>query len=135
MTHLSDISQALKSDERELFSLIATNSGEIHLQDIRTVEISSYNHDIYARDKLIARINHDRDDFVTLRWIVIINNVEIYRANTLAKCYHYIKSHYKQGTLPIQREQTESVTTTNETSYPIATECEKFGFKLHDDDI
>ena len=82
MTHLSDISQALKSDERELFSLIATNSGEILLQDIRAVEISSYSHDIYVSDKLIASINHARDDYVTLRWIVIINYDEFYRANT-----------------------------------------------------
>ncbi|GEM_PF-608952 len=135
MTHLSDIPQALKNDERELFSLIATESSEIPLQNIRTVEISPYDHNIYALHKLIASITHDSNDFVTEPWIVAVNNVEIHRANTWAKCYHYITWHYKQGTLPIQREETESAITTNDISYQIAAECEKFGFKLHDDGI
>ncbi len=133
MTHSAFKQQALDSNKRE--QLIAVDSIEIPLTDIRAVEISPYHHNIYASDKLIASITHDSHDFVTQRSIVIINNIEIHRANTWAKCYHYIKLHYNQRTLPIQREKTESATTTNDTSYQIAAECENFGFKLDHDGI
>ncbi len=132
MTHSVFKKQALDSNKRE--QLIATNSSEIPLTDIRTVEISFYDHEVYAGSQLIASITHDHDDFATQRWVVIINNVEIHRANTWAKCHHYITWHYKQGTLPIQLQETEPATT-NETSYQIAAECEKFGFELCDDGI
>jgi hypothetical protein len=36
---------------------------------------------------------------------VIVNGIEIHRANTWAKCFHYITWHFTQGTLPQQQEE------------------------------
>ncbi len=96
------------------------------------VEISFYDHEIYVDDKLIASITHDHSDFVTQPWVVIINDVEIHRANTWMKCYDYIIWHFKRGTLPKQQQEVEPVNTDNE---QIGTECKKFGFDLHDSGI
>jgi hypothetical protein len=103
--------------------------------NIRAVEISFYDHEVYVDDKLIASISHDEDDFVTQRWIVIINSVEIHRANTWAKCYNYITWHYNQGTLPTQQQQVETVTTGNSIMVEISESCEKLGLDLYEDGI
>ncbi|GEM_PF-4567165 len=112
-SELNEAVQEQTEAQAELESGLEQNVQAIVPEIFKTVEISYYGHNIYASDKLIASITHDSDDFVTQPWIVAINNVEIHRANTWAKCYHYITWHYKKGTLPIQREKTESVTTTN----------------------
>jgi hypothetical protein len=65
-----------KSVQETTKDLLASES------DIRAVEISFYDHEIYAGDKLIASITHDSDDFVTQRWVVMVNGLEIHRANT-----------------------------------------------------
>ena len=107
MTHLTFKKQALDSNKRE--ELITTDSRRIILHDIRAVELSFYNHEIYTGSKLIASITYDHDDLVTQPWLVVINDVKIHRANTWAKCYHYITWHYEQGTLPIQPQETKFV--------------------------
>ncbi|MGF1673447.1 MAG: hypothetical protein ACFCUV_07150, partial [Rivularia sp. (in: cyanobacteria)] len=98
MTHLSDIPQVLKSDLHKFRSQTATDLKTSDESSIRTVEISFYDHEIHVDDKLIANITHDHSDFVTQRWVVVINDVEIHRANTWMKCYDYIIWHYKKGT-------------------------------------
>jgi hypothetical protein len=100
MKHLVSSSQALKSHKRD--RLMVKNWSGIPEGNIRTVEISFYDHEVYAGDKLIANIGHDDDDFVTQCWVVKINGVEIHRAHTWAKCYHYITWHFKQGTRAIR---------------------------------
>ncbi|BAZ40253.1 hypothetical protein NIES4101_62140 [Calothrix sp. NIES-4101] len=103
--------------------------------NLKTVEISFYNHEIYAENKLIATITHDVDDFVTQRWVVMVNGQEIYRSNTWAKCHSYIRWHYKQGTFPEQQQEPEPTTTGNEIMSQITTECEKFEFYILNDGI
>jgi hypothetical protein len=99
MTHLAYREQALETAEDERF-----RNGS----NIRTKEISFYNHEIYDGGKLIARITYDSDDLVTQPWLVIINGVEIHRASTWAKCYNYITWHYKEETLPMQQQEVET---------------------------
>ena len=135
MTHLSDIPQVLKSDLHKLRFQTATDLKTSDESSIKTVEISFYDHEIYASDKLIASITHDHSDFVTQPWVVVINDVEIHRANTWMKCYDYIIWHFKRGTLPKQQQEVETVATGNEEIAQIATECKKFGFDLHDSGI
>jgi hypothetical protein len=130
MTHLGSIQQAQKCDKYSAAKDFATPENTI-----RAIEISFFDHEIYAGDKLIASISHDTDDFVTQRWVVMVNGVEIYRSHTWAKSYNYITWHYKQVTLPTQQQEVETVNTGNETMTLIAAECEKFEFDILDDGI
>ncbi|WP_341529868.1 hypothetical protein WKK05_11425 [Nostoc sp. UHCC 0302] len=62
------------------------------------VEISFDHHEYYAGSQLIASIAHD-DDHLTQRWVVMVEGVEKFRANTWARCHRFITWHHKQGTL------------------------------------
>ncbi|MDJ0798364.1 MAG: hypothetical protein QNJ51_16355 [Calothrix sp. MO_167.B12] len=105
-------------------------------EEITTIEISFYDHEVYAGDKLIACITYDQNDFVTQPWLVMVNGAEIHCANSWMQCYSYIQWHYKRGTLPIQKQDFDaSVTTDNEVMAEIANECERFELDLYDDGI
>ncbi len=104
-------------------------------EEITAIEISFYDHEFFAGQKLIAQISYDHADFVTQPWVVMINGEEVHRANTWAKCHHYITWHYTQGTLPEQKQQEALTTTSNEIMVQIAAECEKYGLELLDDGI
>ncbi len=104
------------------------------LLELKVVEINFYEHEMYADDKLVAKITYDHDDFQTQRWVVIVNSVEIHRANTWAKCHSYITWHYTRGELPVQ-EPSGIATTGDEVMVQIATECEKFGLSVREDGI
>jgi hypothetical protein len=132
MKYLARTQQAIDTESSISVSVEDLGSSE---NSIRAVEISFYDHEIYAGDKLIASIHHDTDDFVTQRWVVIVNSVEIHRSHTWAKSYSYITWHYSQGTLPIQQQEVEPVTSGNEIMALIAAECEKFEFDIFDDGI
>ncbi|MBE9213138.1 hypothetical protein IQ247_10715 [Plectonema cf. radiosum LEGE 06105] len=123
------------ASQAELKSFLEEQHKGVRSEIFKTVEISFYDHEIHVDDKLIANITHDHSDFVTQRWVVVINDVEIHRANTWMKCYDYIIWHYKKGTLPKQQQEVEPVNTDNEQMAQIATECKKFGFDLHDSGI
>jgi hypothetical protein len=69
MTYLGSMQQAIDANKYDSSDLIAPEN------TIRTVEISFYDHEIYAGDKLIASISHDTDDFVTQRWVVMVNGI------------------------------------------------------------
>ncbi|MCC5618013.1 hypothetical protein LC605_23590 [Nostoc sp. CHAB 5836] len=97
------------------------------------IEISFYDHEYYAGDKLIAAITYDDD--LTRPWVVMVNNKEIHRASTNILCHHYICSHYKDGSLPVQEQNATDTnsTTEKEIMCQIFNECEKYGFEiLHD---
>jgi hypothetical protein len=130
MTHLINAQQA----QAEIESQIVEQTQILAKKEIRAIEISFYDHEIYAGNELIATITHDTDDFVTQRWVVMVNGVEIHGSHTWAKCDSYIRWHYSQGTLPQQQQQVEA-TTGNEIMAQIATECEKFEFDILDDGI
>lgn len=85
MTYSTDTWQALENDRRsEPIKEIATNFCTKPVSDIKAVKISFYHHEIYAGEKLLAKIIYDSDDFVTQPWLVEINGIEIHRANTWA---------------------------------------------------
>ncbi|MBW4557131.1 MAG: hypothetical protein KME59_14520 [Trichormus sp. ATA11-4-KO1] len=121
-------------------------------EELRTVEISFYDHEIYCGTQLIATISYDDD--LTQPWVVLLENAEKFRANTWAKCYRYISWHHQDGTLnaPLPFGEAELVTqhqqlalppqkpelpiaTGNEIMAQISNECEKFGFDIMNDGI
>ena len=134
MTHLSYVPQVLKSDKHKLLSQTATDLRTRHERSIRTIEISFYDHEIYAGEKMIACITHDHDDFANQRWVVMVNDIEIHRANTWAKCYDYITWHHKQGTLPTQQQEEEIAAIDNEETAQVVI-TEKCEFELRDSGI
>ena len=105
-------------------------------QKLTTVEISFYDHEIYADKELIATITHDEN--LTQPWVVMTGGVEKFRANTWARCHRYIEWHHLDGTLnePTAPAQTEAPCTIgNEIMAQIFNECEKYGFEILDDGI
>ncbi|WP_242049389.1 hypothetical protein [Aulosira sp. FACHB-615] len=123
--------------QEELNGYVAEPAEEIAPEELRVVDISFFDKEYYAGDKLIATVTHDDDDFVTQRWVVMVNNAEEFRAATPMMCDRYIRIHYKDGSLPVQ-EQTvtdKPCTTGNEIMVQIATECDKYGLELLDDGV
>ncbi|WP_051469887.1 hypothetical protein [Fischerella sp. PCC 9605] len=121
--------------QAELEEYIEAQASAVVPEELRVVEISFGEHEIYALEKLVAKITYDHDDFQTQRWVVIINSVEVHRALTWAKCHSYITWHYKQGELPVQEAEVPAATTGNEIMASVAHECEKFGLELLDSGI
>ncbi|MCC5605050.1 hypothetical protein [Nostoc favosum] len=125
------------------------------------LEISFYDQEAFVGDKLVASISYDHDNYQNLYWRVLVNNVEIFRDLSAARCHSYIKQQYQQGTLPVQEQLPEeeaegqgatskgeeisplhpapcslsSSTTGNEVMAQIFDECEKYGFEILDDGI
>ncbi|AUB44678.1 hypothetical protein COO91_10916 (plasmid) [Nostoc flagelliforme CCNUN1] len=139
--------------QAELDGFIATQA--VALEQLRIAEISFDHHEYYALDKLIASITHD-DDHLTQRWVVMVNNKEVFRTNTVMRCHRFICTHYKDGTLPVQEEalgqgaggrgerfsplhpapcSLSSSTTGNEVMAQIFNECEKYGYEILNDGI
>ncbi|MBW4457149.1 MAG: hypothetical protein KME55_33295, partial [Nostoc indistinguendum CM1-VF10] len=87
--------------QAELDNYIADQAQVVAPEPLTIVEISFDHHEYYADDKLVATIAHD-DNHLTQRWVVIINDKEVFRANTLMRCDRFICTHYKDGTLPVQ---------------------------------
>ncbi len=123
--------------QAELDHHITTQAQAIAPEELRTVEISFYDHEYYCGDKLIAAITHDHADFVTQRWVVMVNGAEIHRAATPMLCDRYIRIHYKDGSLPVQEQNATDTpcTTGNEIMVQIFSECENCGLELLDDGI
>ncbi|WDD36509.1 hypothetical protein PQG02_35775 (plasmid) [Nostoc sp. UHCC 0926] len=106
------------------------------LQVPTILEISFYDQEAFVGDKLIASISYDHDNYQNLYWRVLVNNIEIFRDLSAARCHSYIKQQYQQGTLPVQEQLPEEVCTTgNEIMARIFNECEKYGFEILDDGI
>jgi hypothetical protein len=114
-----------------------TTAQPVAPEKLTTVEISFYDHEYYADDKLIAAITYDHADFVTQPWVVMLNNKEVHRAATVMLCHRYICTHYKDGSLPVQEQNATDTpcTTGNEVMAQIFIECEKHGFEILDDGI
>ncbi|MFN6499065.1 MAG: hypothetical protein RMX65_018995 [Nostoc sp. DedQUE01] len=98
-------------------------------------EISFYDQEAFVNGELIASISFDSENHENLYWRVLVNNIEIFRDTTPARCHSYVKQQYQQGTLPVQEPFEEPCTTGNEIMAQIATECEKQGLELLDDGI
>lgn len=100
MTYATEVQQAPTSYKHSPYQ---------SLSDIKAVEISFEEHKIYIGTRAVAKIVRDDEDFITQPWVVMVNDVEIHRANTWAKCYDYILWHLKQETLPEQKEEVTPV--------------------------
>ncbi|MBW4617237.1 MAG: hypothetical protein KME21_29180, partial [Desmonostoc vinosum HA7617-LM4] len=111
----------------------------VALEEIKTVEISFGDHEVYAANELIASITIDDD--LTQPWVVIVNGVEVFRDNTYKRCHSFIVWHCMRGSLPKPEQQTSTnatdtpCTTGNEIMTQIAIECEKFELDVMDDGI
>ncbi|MDF5732802.1 MAG: hypothetical protein PUP92_33625 [Rhizonema sp. PD38] len=102
----SDTTSRIAIDElfiaqAELAAYIEAQAQEIAPEpEVQFIDLDGfYNYEALAAGKTIATITHDCGDFVTQPWIVMVG-VEVHRAETWAKCAHYIQWHYKRGTLP-----------------------------------
>ncbi|MEA5508007.1 hypothetical protein VB735_33980 [Halotia wernerae UHCC 0503] len=120
--------------QAELDHYIATQAQKIAPEELRTVEISFYDHEYYCGTQLIAAISYEDD--LTQPWVVTVNGAEIHRAATPMLCDRYIRIHHKDGSLPVSVVQNTTVTTTgNEIMSQIANECEKFELDIMEDGI
>ncbi|MCC5633966.1 hypothetical protein LC613_41905 [Nostoc sphaeroides CHAB 2801] len=139
--------------QAELDNYIKDQAQVVAPEPLRIVEISFSDYEYYADDKLVASISHD-DNHLTQRWVVMVNDKEVFRTNTVMRCHRFICTHYKDGTLPVEAEvqgsrgaegkefvqgisstQELKSTTGNEVMAQIFKECEKYGFEILDDGI
>ncbi|WP_414755853.1 hypothetical protein [Anabaena sp. CCY 9910] len=98
-------------------------------------EIDFYEHELYIGERLVARIVYDEADFVTQRWVVMVNNAEVFRRSWWQKCFDDTQWHYSRGTLPVQEPEAPAATTSNEIMAQIFDACEQHGLELLDDGI
>ncbi|MEH2364745.1 hypothetical protein [Nostoc sp.] len=103
-------------------------------EPLKIVEISFDHHEYYAGNQLIASISYD-DNHLTQRWVVMVNDKEVFRANTLMRCDRFICTHYKDGSLPVQEKEATPPTTENRIMAHIFNECQNYGFEILDDGI
>jgi hypothetical protein len=98
-------------------------------------EISFYDQEALVNGELVASISFDGENHQNLYWRVLVNDVEIFRDTTPARCHSYVKQQYQQGTLPVQEPFSEPCATKNRTLAHIFNECQKYGFEILDDGI
>ena len=120
--------------QAELDNYIATQAQVVAPEPLTIVEISFDHHEYYAGNELIASISHD-DNHLTQRWVVMVNDKEVFRANTLMRCDRFICTHYKDGSLPVQEQLATPCTTENQIMAHIFNECQNYGFEILDDGI
>ncbi|MBD2534088.1 hypothetical protein H6G97_32960 [Nostoc flagelliforme FACHB-838] len=144
--------------QAELDNYIADQAQAVVPKLLRIVEISFDHHEYYAGDELVASIAHD-DNHLTQRWVVMVNDKELFRANTPMRCHRFICTHYKDGTLLVEAlvqgsrgaegknlqqlsplplrssAPMPSSTTGNKVMAQIFNECEKFGFEILNEGI
>ncbi|MBW4457726.1 MAG: hypothetical protein KME55_36660 [Nostoc indistinguendum CM1-VF10] len=111
--------------QAELDNYIAGQAQAIAPESLRIVEISFDHHEYYVGNQLIASIAHD-DNHLTQRWVVMVNDKEVFRANTLMRCHRFICTHYKDGTLPVQEQLGTPCTTENQIMAHIFNECQNY---------
>ncbi|MBW4457852.1 MAG: hypothetical protein KME55_37395 [Nostoc indistinguendum CM1-VF10] len=143
--------------QAELDNYITDQAQAIAPESLTIVEISFDLHEYYADDKLVGSISYD--DNLTQPWVVMINDKEVFRANTLMRCDRFICTHYKDGTLPVEalvqgsrgaegKNQQQlsplplyasapmpSSFTENQIMAHIFNECQNYGFEILDDGI
>jgi hypothetical protein len=121
--------------QAELDNYIADQAQAIAPEELTTVEISFYDHEIYCGKELIASITSDDD--LTQPWVVMVDGKEKFRANTWARCHRFIQWHHQDSTL---NEATPAATETpctteNVIMAHIFNECQNYGFEILDDGI
>ncbi|MBD2249209.1 hypothetical protein [Nostoc sp. FACHB-888] len=111
--------------QAEFDNYIATQAQAIAPEPLTIVEISFDHHEYYAGNQLIASISHD-DNHLTQRWVVMVNDKEVFRASTLMRCDRFICTHYKDGSLPVQDKEATPLTTENQIMAHIFNECQNY---------
>ncbi|QLE59744.1 hypothetical protein FD725_30000 (plasmid) [Nostoc sp. TCL26-01] len=158
MTYIAHTQQPVDAQslaQDELAQYMKGQAQAVAPEFLTSREIDFYEHEIYAGDKLVARIIYDHADFVTERWVVMVNNVEVFRRSWWQKCFDDTQWHYSRGTLPVQEEAGEqgagrqgeefsplhpapcpvASCTGNEILVQIFNECENLGLELLNDGI
>ncbi|MEA5605235.1 hypothetical protein [Nostoc sp. UHCC 0252] len=120
--------------QAEFDSYIADQAQVVAPEPFTIVEISFDHHEYYADDKLVASISHD-DNHLTQPWVVMVNDKELFRANTLMRCDRFICTHYKDGTLPVQEQLATPCATGNEVMAQIFNQCQNYGYEILNDGI
>ncbi|HYX16891.1 MAG TPA: hypothetical protein VE944_21575 [Nostoc sp.] len=131
ITHQS--AQTHKVAQSELNDYIANQAQAVAPEELTTREISFYDHEIYCGDELIASITHDDD--LTQPWVVVVEGVEKFRANTWARCYRFITWHHQDTTLNEPAQTETPCTSENLIMAHIFNECQKYGFEILNDGI
>jgi hypothetical protein len=98
-------------------------------------EICFYDQEALVGGELVAGITYTHDQRQNPEWRVIVNNMEIFRDTTPARCHSYIKQQYQAGTLPVQQPFEEPCTSDNRVQAHIFNECQNYGFEILDDGI
>ncbi|OYD86899.1 hypothetical protein CDG77_32410 [Nostoc sp. 'Peltigera membranacea cyanobiont' 213] len=119
--------------QAELDNYIADQAQAIAPEELTTREISFYDHEIYCGEELIASITHDDD--LTQPWVVVVEGVEKFRANTYARCYRLIQWHHQDSTLNESVQTETPCTSENLIMAHIFNECQNYGFEILDDGI
>ncbi|MDZ8069948.1 MAG: hypothetical protein RMY64_30795 [Nostoc sp. DedQUE08] len=119
--------------QAELDNYIADQAQAIAPEPLTIVEISFDHHEYYAGNQLIASITHDDD--LTQPWVVVVEGVEKFRANTYARCYRFITWHHQDTTLNEPAQTKTLCTSENLIVAHIFNECQKYGFEILDDGI
>ncbi|MCW5319419.1 glycosyltransferase [Nostoc sp. KVJ3] len=146
--------------QAELDSYIADQAQVVAPEPLTIVEISFDHHEYYADDKLVASISYD-DNHLTQRWVVMVNDKEVFRANTLMRCDRFIQWHHSMKSEVLSRkseveklsedkveilklEDTTKLPPTSDLRLPtsenlimahIFNECQNYGFEILDDGI
>jgi hypothetical protein len=111
MSHFTNTQQAPKSFNRtlideqtlaqaELYNHLETQAQAVAPESLSIQEIHSHHFEIFALNQLIAYITYDNAEFITQRWVVMVQGNEIFRHSTIARCLRYVEWHHKDGTLP-----------------------------------
>jgi hypothetical protein len=86
--------------QAELQQHINQQAQAVAPEELTTAEINSHHFEMFAGKQLIAYITYDHSDFITQRWVVMVQGNEIFRHNTIARCLRYVEWHHKDGSLP-----------------------------------
>jgi hypothetical protein len=103
MTYIAHRQQPISEQtlaQAELQQYINQQAQAVAPEELTTVEIHSQHFEIFAGKQLIAYITYDHSDFITQRWVVMVQSNEIFRHNTIARCLRYVDWHHKDGSLP-----------------------------------
>jgi hypothetical protein len=90
MTYIAHTQQPVDEQslaQAELAQYMNEQAQAVAPEEFTSIEIDFYHHEIYASGQLIAQISYDHRDFVTQRWLVMVNDKEEFRADTWGKCY------------------------------------------------
>ncbi|MBD2505585.1 hypothetical protein [Anabaena azotica] len=85
--------------QAELDNYIANQAQAIAPEELTTQQINPHHFEVYAGNRLVAYISYDNNEYVTQRWVVMVNGEEKFRHFAISQCHRFINWHHKDGTL------------------------------------